>query len=170
VKDTHAAATLAEANLVDVTVETATPPDLSSETGDVDVNGHADQGWYIQLAAGEKVLAEGTLFYKAYYVSTFTPNDDACVPGGAGKIYALSYLTGEAVLDFGGDVLIRSDEIGGGIPSKPVMVVTEEGQKLFISVGSTNPDADSEEVGAGIIAVEPLAPPANLFYLWWIAL
>jgi len=161
VKDTHAAATFAESDLVDVTVEDpAALPDIPG----------ADNGWYIQLAAGEKVLAEGTLFYKAYYVSTFTPNDDVCVPGGAGEIYALSYLTAEAVIDFGGDALIRSDVIGGGIPSKPVMVVTEEGQKLFISVGSTNPDAESEEVGAGIIAVEPLAPPANLFYLWWIAL
>lgn len=160
VKDTHAAATLTEANLVDVTDPAAALPDIPG----------GDNGWYIQLAAGEKVLAEGTLFYKTYYVSTFTPNDDVCVPGGAGTMYALSYLTGEAALDFDGAELIRSDEIGGGIPSKPVMVITEEGQKLLISVGSTNPEATSEETGAGIVAIDPLAPPINLFYLWWVEL
>jgi Tfp pilus tip-associated adhesin PilY1 len=122
------------------------------------------------LAAGEKVLAEGTLFYKTYYVPTFTPNDEACVPGGAGKMYALRYLTGGAALNFGGAGSIRSDEIGGGIPSKPVMVITQDGQKLLISVGSTNPEATSEETGAGIVAVDPLAPPINLFYLWWVEL
>ncbi|UCF72748.1 MAG: hypothetical protein JSW35_11380 [Deltaproteobacteria bacterium] len=170
VKDTHGSTTLGESDLVDVTDVAATPPDLSSETGDVDENGQVDQGWYIRLATGEKVLAEGAVFYKAFYIPTFTPNDDPCLPGGVGKSYALNYLTGEAVLDFGGGGPTRSYEIGGGIPSKPVIVITEEGQKLFISVGSTNPGAESEEVGAGIVAIDPLAPPRNIFYLWWIEL
>jgi len=161
VKDTHTSTTLTESDLVDVTDPAAALPDIPG----------GDNGWYIQLATtGERVLAEGTLFYKTYYVPTFSPNNEPCLPGGIGKIYALKYLTGEAALDFGGSELIRSHDIGGGIPSKPVMVITEEGQKLLISVGSTNPEATSEEVGAGIVTIDPLAPPVNLFYLWWIEL
>ena len=168
IKDTHAATTLTEADLVDVTNEAATPPDLNDATGDVDSNGFTDQGWYIKLEPGEKVLAEGTVFYKAFYVTTFTPNNDPCVPGGAAKIYALSHLTGAAVLDFDNSgTPSRSNEIGGGIPSKPVTVITPEGATLLISVGSTSPDAASLSVEAGIVTQKPMEPPANFFYLWW---
>jgi type IV pilus assembly protein PilY1 len=168
VKDVHASTTLEESDLVDVTDPADPVPDLNSVTGDVDGNTYVDQGWYIQLAAGEKVLAEGTIFYKALYVTTFTPNNDPCLPGGVGKLYALNHLTGGSVLTFGGASKTRSVSVGGGIPSKPVMVITAEGtQKLFVSVGSTNPDASSESFAAGIVAIDPLGPPLNFFYLWW---
>ena len=158
-KDTHAAATLTEADLVDVTSEAAALPDLDT-----------DQGWYIQLAEGEKVLAEGIVFYKTLYISTFTPNDEPSLPGGAAKFYALNYKTGEAVLDFDGDGNPeRSTEIGGGIPSKPVIIITEDSEKLLISTGSTNPEPGSPP-GAGIVIIQPLAPPINFFPLWWIEL
>jgi hypothetical protein len=38
---------------------------------------------------------------------------------------------------------------------------------MFISLGSTNPDAASQSIGAGIIEVDPLYPKHNFFYLWW---
>lgn len=130
VKDIHGSTTLTETNLVDVTDPADTPPDLNNTTGDVDSNGESDQGWYIRLvdatggAVGEKVLAQGTVFYKTFYMPTFVPNNDPCTPGGAGKIYALNYLTGEAVLFLGNDTdgdsvgdLTRGVFIGGGIPS-----------------------------------------------------
>ena len=187
VKDTHSsgtiigeqniAGTLYPKELVDVTDPTATPPDLSDPTSNVDSGNGAlypDKGWYIRLAdefgnaAGEKAIAEGTVFYKTFYMTTFTPNDDPCVPGGEGKLYALSYLTGGAALDFDNDNnKDRSLVIGGGIPSKPVMVIRDSGTKLLISVGSTNPDETSEDVGAGIMVIDPLLPPINFFYLWW---
>jgi type IV pilus assembly protein PilY1 len=182
IKDSHSSADLTEADLVDVTDPTAATPDLSRTDGNVDSNSNYDQGWYIRLvdspgesevAAGEKVLAQGIVFYKTYYLTTFTPNSDPCVPGGNAKIYALNYLTGEAVIKFtdldeDGDLdLTRSLLLGGGIPSKPVVVITSAGQKLFISLGSTNPDAASQSIGAGIIEVDPLYPKHNFFYLWW---
>jgi type IV pilus assembly protein PilY1 len=171
VKDTHGSIFMTEADLVDVTDPAAATPDLNS-----------DRGWYIRLvnisgdtevAAGEKVLAQGIVFYKTYYVTTFAPNSDPCVPGGNAKIYALNYLTGEAVITFtdvdadGIEDLTRSVVLGGGIPSKPVVVLTSGGQKMFISLGSTNPDAASQSIGAGIIEVDPLYPKYNFFYLWW---
>jgi hypothetical protein len=81
----------------------------------------------------------------------------------------MHYKTAQAVLDFDGDsTLERSAEIGGGIPSKVVTVITDVGRvKLFISVGSTNPDPTSEALDAGVVTVDPLLPKNNFFYLWW---
>jgi type IV pilus assembly protein PilY1 len=169
-KDDHTSVTLQESDLVDVTDPAATPPYLDDPAGDVDGNGNVDQGWYIRLAEGEKCLAESTLFYKVFYITTFSPNNDPCLPGGVSNLYALSYLTGEAVMDIDNDTDIeRSSEVGGGIASKAVLVITEEGKKLLISVGSTNPETGSKETGAGIVAKDPLAPD-NIYYLWWIEL
>jgi Tfp pilus tip-associated adhesin PilY1 len=180
VKDIHGSTTLTETDLVDVTDPADTPPDLDDTTGDVDSNGEYDQGWYIRLvdatgaAVGEKVLAQGTVFYKTFYITTFVPNSHPCKPGGAGKLYALNYLTGAAVLTFGYDAdadgiedLTRSVLIGGGIPSKPVMVLTKSGEKILISVGTTDPDPGSQSIEAGIIRVDPLTPKRNFFYIWW---
>jgi Tfp pilus tip-associated adhesin PilY1 len=87
----------------------------------------------IDQAVGEKVLAENIVFYKTLYITTFLPNEDPCAPGGNGKLYALSYLTGQPVLDFDGDSSHdRSYTIGGGIPSKPVTLITKTGTRLLI--------------------------------------
>ena len=164
VKDIHSSTTIVgETDLVDVTDPTATPPDLST-----------DNGWYIRLvdsggsAVGEKVLAEGVVFYKALYITTFTPNQDPCSPGGEGILYALSHLTGQPVLDFNNDGNNdRSVSIGGGIPSKPVTLITRTGTRLLVSVGSSNPDAASPSTGAGVLNITPLLPPINFFYKYW---
>jgi type IV pilus assembly protein PilY1 len=176
VKDNHGTVTFDEDDLVDVTDPADARPDLDSDAGNVD-GGNIDQGWYIQLAAGEKVIAENTVFYKTAYITTFTPNDDACLPGGVGKLYALNYKTSAAAIDFDNDgIEDPSIAIGGGIPSKVVMVITDfggvnntssGGAKLFISVGSTNPDANSEAFDAGVVIVDPITPKINFYYLWW---
>jgi type IV pilus assembly protein PilY1 len=130
-----------------------------------------DNGFYLRLNQGEKVMSEGIVFYNVLYMTTFTPDaSDPCMPGGVGKLYALSYLTGEAVIDFtGDDVEDRSVILGGGIPSKPVMVIPpgDTPATIIISVGSTLPDADSEEDDAGPLTVPPNTPNLNFFYLWW---
>jgi type IV pilus assembly protein PilY1 len=169
IKDTHTNNLLTESDLVDVTDPAATVPDLDDSAADVDQNYSIDQGWYVRLAPGEKVLAEGTVFYKTFYLTTFTPNNDPCLPGGSGKIYGLEYKTAAAVIDFDNDNnMERSIDIGGGIPSKVVTVINDSGGvKLYISVGSTIPDVNSESFGAGIVAIDPLVPPINFYYLWW---
>ena len=168
VKDSHDFETLTERNLVDVTDPTTPVPDLNNETGDVDQNGLVDKGWYIRLREGEKTLSEGVVFFKTYYVTTFLPGDDAAM------LYALHYLTGEAVLTFeeilgpNGIEIIRSVEIGHGISSKPVVVITEAIEKLLVPVGIENPGGSGTgPVGPGILVIEPAAPPSNFFYLWW---
>jgi hypothetical protein len=169
IKDTHTNSLLTESDLVDVTDPAATVPNLDNQTGDVDLNHIIDQGWFIRLAPGEKVLAEGTVFYKTLYLTTFVPNDDPCLPGGVSRLYALNYKTAAAVIDFNNDNnMERSTDIGGGIASKIVTVITDSGgAKLLISVGSTNPDPISESFEAGVVTIDPLVPPINFFYLWW---
>jgi type IV pilus assembly protein PilY1 len=159
IKDVHTDVTLSDADLTNVTDPNATPPTFPN-----------DNGYYISLTAGEKILARGMVFNSVYYISSFTPgNSDPCMPGGASKLYALGYKTGEAVIDFDGDGQPdRSTEIGGGIPSKPVMIIPPDGDaRLLISVGSTVPDINSDETTAGIAIVDPLLPTRNFFYLWW---
>jgi type IV pilus assembly protein PilY1 len=164
VKETHSLTTIVgETDLVDVTDATATFPDLS-----------IDQGWYIRLvdgsgnAVGEKVLSEGTVFYKTFYITTFTPNNDPNVPGGEGKLYALSYLTGAAVLDFNNDSnLDRISTIGEGILSRPVALITKTGTKLLISMGSAKPNTAKPILGAGVKNIDPLLPPVNFFRRYW---
>jgi hypothetical protein len=52
--------------------------------------------------------------------------------------------------------------------SKHATVITDtRGTKLFISVGSTNPDPTSEAFDAGVVTVDPLTPKNNFFYMWW---
>jgi type IV pilus assembly protein PilY1 len=169
IKDIHVNSLLAEDDLVDVTDTSVDAPNLDNPAGDVDGNWVDDQGWYVNLAPGEKFLAEGNVFYKTFYFTTFTPNNDPCLPGGIGKAYALNYKTAAATIDFNNDTILeRSTDIGGGIPSKVVTVITDAGGvKLLVSVGSTNPDAISESFAAGLVALDPLAPPINFFYMWW---
>jgi len=160
VKDVHSSTAFVEVDLVDVTDPMAALPDLPT-----------DNGFYIQLSSGEKVLSESMVFYKTLYATTFIPGStDPCVPGGDGRIYALNYLTGGATIDFtGDDVPERTLDIGGGIPSKPVMVIPpgDAPPRILISVGSTKADGISEEHGAGTLTINPKLPTANFFYLWW---
>ena len=164
VKETHSLTTIiGKRDLADITDPRGTPSDLLS-----------GKGWYIRLvddsgnAVGEKVLAEGTVFYKTFYITTFTPNNDSDVPGGDGKLYALSYLSGAAVLDFNDDSnLERMLNIGRGIPSKPVTLITRTGTKLLISVLGENPSTARPSLGAGVKNIDPLLPPINLFVRFW---
>jgi type IV pilus assembly protein PilY1 len=160
-------------DLVDVTNPMTAVPNLTVSQ-DADSNGVIDQGWYIRLvdgsgnAVGEKVLAEGAVFYKTFYITTFTPKGDPCSPGGDGTFYALNYLTGEPVLDLDHDSnKDRRWTIGEGIPSKPVVLITKTGTKLLISVNSANPDIAVPNFAAGIKNIDPLVPPVNFFYRYF---
>jgi len=159
IRDNHVEKGFTESDLVDMT----------SGSGTVDLAHGTDKGYYIRLAPGEKILAEGTVFYKVFYVTSFLPsNTDPCKPGGAALLYAVSYKTGLGGADLNKDgVADMSIVIGGGIGSKPVTVIREGGTTLLVSVGSTNPDATTENTGAGIVDVAPESPPFNFFFLWW---
>ncbi len=117
-----------EADLVDVTTNNKT----------------ATQGWYFKLGTNEKVLASGDVFNKVVFFSTFTPTSTSVCASGAGtaKLYAVQMVTGYAAVDFSTGVALattdasqtRSKDIGSGIPSKPVIVISDSGATISTSV------------------------------------
>ncbi len=165
IKDIHSDITLTENDLVDVTSSGLTP-NLENPESDVDENGRIDMGWFIRLQGGEKILSKPLVFNKVLYFTTFRPGPD----GGTGKIYALEHKTGEPALFGSGADLVRSQVAGKSLPSIPVMFIGEKAQRLLVSTKVTNPGSPSESLGAGILAIKPLMPPSNLFYLWWLRL
>ena len=136
-----------------------------------DISG-SDSGWYLVMEPGEKALSESLVFNKTLYTTTFLPNNEVCVPGGYAKLYAVDYLTGAPKFDLDGDGDVDTDDsskvIGGGIPSKPVIVITSTGvAKLLISTSSTHPDAASLVTTAGVMTVDVKFPDINFHLKWW---
>ncbi len=145
---------LTEANLVDVTSSNAT----------------ATQGWYFKLGASEKVLASADVFNKVVFFSTFIPTSTSTCTSGGGtaKLYAIQTVTGYAAVDFSTGLALtttdasvaRSKDIGTGIPSKPVIVLTESGATINTSVIAAT---TSQQLSSN-----PAPPPSSMRrVLYW---
>ena len=184
IKDTHGINQLSptaftEADLVDLTDPAAAAPNLNHTSDDVDSNGNVDQGWFIRLVddigadAGEKVLAQGVVFYKTYYITTFTPNNDPCVPGGNAKLYALNYLNGAAVIAFfdtdgdGNNDLTRSVLLGGGYSLQAGHGYYCGGYKTLYFRGKHQSECGKSIHWRRNHRGHLLYPKRNFFYLWW---
>jgi len=138
VKDRNPTSVLKETDLVDVTLDL-----LQTGTSEQQQQTYNQlismSGWYIILStnSGEKCLAPPLLFYRISYYTTFTPQSgsvsDPCFVGeGYARLYALSYLTGNAYFNFDltndvdGTTLRASDRstiIGTAIPSGAIIAV-----------------------------------------------
>jgi Tfp pilus tip-associated adhesin PilY1 len=89
-------------------------------TSTFDNTSTAYKGYYINLATGEKMLAEPVAFGGVIYFTTYTPpgtSTTSCTQNGTAKLYGINYTTGAGVFDNGN----RSINIGSGIPSAPVV-------------------------------------------------
>ena len=130
VKDKNPPSALSESDLVDVTQDLLQEGTDSQKTSVLN-SLQTQSGWFIQLNQnlGEKCLSNSVIFYGDVYYTTFTPifgdkSDPCFLDQGTARIYALNYLTGNAVFNFDGvgtlSDLTRSDrsqEIGASIPS-----------------------------------------------------
>jgi type IV pilus assembly protein PilY1 len=130
---------LTESDLIDVTADLLQSPDTSEAEKQAILNSlNSGSGWYILLNqnSGEKCLSPALVFYGVSYFSTFTPTssnggDPCSVVEGIARLYALSYLNGNAVFNFdltndvnGRPTLGRSDRsnvIGTAIPSGAIV-------------------------------------------------
>jgi type IV pilus assembly protein PilY1 len=138
----------------------------------------AGQGWYFTLASDEKVLAAATVFNKVVFFSTFTPTETASCTGGGGiaRLCGVGMLTGYAGVnwdtgeaatpDIGDDgddlseaAADRSIEVGTGIASKPVVVITQSGATVTSSVIAATTDQQ--------LMSNPAPPPALKRVLYW---
>lgn len=112
-----------EADLVNTTTSTSPLP----------VDAH---GWYITMAAGEKVVSSAVTVFGTTFFSTNMPK--ASDPGvcasnlGVARLYAVGYETGKASLDLNSDGVVNDSDLfediaGGGYPPSPVSSRLEDG-------------------------------------------
>lgn len=180
-KDSGQTSAVTESNMMDVTSDLLqTTSDSNTITNTLNtLNSSSNYGWYIQLNQnyGEKVLAAPTVFNKVAYFTTYAPNTDTtnadpCAGNlGTARLYAVNYLTGEAVLNYntsndnikppssranyyGVGTLDRTDRvmtIGSGIPSGMVLIINPGGEtKALIGVGGVIP-GETPKKGGSII-------------------
>lgn len=142
-RDRNLNTVLTESNLVDVTEDLLQSSSTSLSDKEAILNALKNgSGWYIILNqnSGEKCLSPALVFYEISYFSTFTPSSgsvtDPCFVGeGIARLYALSYLSGNAVFNFdltndigGTKTLTRNDRstvIGTAIPSGAIITIIE---------------------------------------------
>ena len=125
---------------------------LSSGTGTV------TQGWYVPMASNEKVLATADVFNSIVFFTTFTPSTAAVCGGGGGdaKLYSINMTTGDAALDLtagtvltaGQAALAMAKTIGTGIPSKPIIIMSQSGNRAtpYVITGTTNQQISETQV------------------------
>jgi Tfp pilus tip-associated adhesin PilY1 len=116
VRDDERTNTYTISDIVDVTATGQTFDPVTSSSA----------GYRIQLSsAGEKILAEPTIFGGVVYFTTYTPpsGTDPCAQGGTAKLFGLNFKTGAGAMT--GDV--RSITVGTGIPSAPVISLKPDG-------------------------------------------
>ncbi len=150
-------AALTESNLYD-----ATTTSISSLTqSDINTYVKPSKGWFMKLKEttspnwiGEKGLAKAVIFEGKIFFTTFVPTTSTtsssagtCAPlsEGSGRLYAVNYLTGDAVYDFTNDgALDRYYTVGGGIPSEIVVIIREGGVSTLVgtSGGAAHPNVN----------------------------
>ena len=136
------------------------------------------QGWYMVLAADEKVLAAANVFNKVVFFSSFTPTTTISCQGGGGdaNLYACAvtsgyagivWASGASLTSVGGTAgtalstadSARSTSIGTGIASKPVVILGSSGATITASVITATTDQQ--------ISSNPAPPPALKKILYW---
>ena len=125
---------------------------LSSGTGTV------TQGWYVPMASNEKVLAPADVFNSIVFFTTFTPSTAAVCGGGGGdaKLYSINMTTGDAALDLTSgtalapaqSALAAAKAIGTRIPSKPIIIMSQSGNRAnpYVITGTTNQQISETQV------------------------
>jgi type IV pilus assembly protein PilY1 len=147
-----------ETNLLDVTSSNTFTPTSQS-------------GWYIQLekpadkSKSEKVLAKPVVFNKLVYFTTYaySATVNPCSVPGEAKLYIVEYLSGggaftaDGLVDLEGDPRTRSQIIGPGAPSTPVITVDVKG-KASVTIGTT---------GDQVLSTPIFSPSKSKETLYW---
>ena len=125
---------------------------VSSGTGTV------TQGWYVPLNSNEKVLASADVFNSVVLFTSFTPSTAAVCGGGGGdaKLYSINMTTGDAALNLttgavavaGTAALTLAKTIGSGIPSKPIIIMSQQGNQgtPYVISGTTNQQISTTQI------------------------
>ena len=118
-------------------------------------SGTVTQGCYLPLASNEKVLASADTFNSVVFFSSFTPVTAAVCGSGGGnaKLYAINMTTGDAALNLstgaplaaGQAALAAGISVGTGIPSRPIIIMSQSGNRAtpYVIIGTTNQQLSS---------------------------
>jgi type IV pilus assembly protein PilY1 len=121
-------------------------------------SGTVSQGWYVVLGSNEKVLASSDVFNSVVLFTTFTPVTAAVcgTGGGDAKLYSIYMTTGDAALNLssgtvltaGQSALTAAKAIGTGIPSKPIIIMSQSGNKAtpYVITGTTNQQISNTQI------------------------
>lgn len=121
-------------------------------------SGAVSQGWYVPLASNEKVLASSDVFNSVVFFTTFTPVTAAVCGSGGGdaKLYSINMTTGDAALNLttgasltaGQAAVAMAKSIGTGIPSKPIIIMSQSGNRAtpYVITGTTNQQITETQV------------------------
>ena len=134
-------------------------------------NDQTKKGWFIILEKSgkrlEKVLAKPVVFNRLVYFTTYiyTETADPCSVAGIAKLYIIEYLSGggaylvDELIDLGVEKTPshRSEVIGVGVPSAPVISVNIKG-KASVIIGTTSGQVFSKEA---------FSPTTNKEILYW---
>jgi type IV pilus assembly protein PilY1 len=135
-----------------------TPLTESSLTDLTSGSGTVSQGWYVGLGSNEKVLASSDVFNSVVLFTTFTPVTAAVcgTGGGDAKLYSINMTTGDAALNLtsgavltaGQSALAAAKAIGTGIPSKPIIIMSQSGNKAtpYVITGTTNQQISNTQI------------------------
>jgi hypothetical protein len=120
--------------------------DISSATYTNAASGH---GWYITLSptTGEKILAEAVAHDRKLYFTSYVPfssGGDPCNKAGTAKLYIIDYITGAGLFGEG----VRSQTIGTGIPSTPVISRNPYTKlnDLYVARSESDDDSHTEKI------------------------
>ena len=149
---------------------------VESDLADVTLNPYQnttvsiENGWYLTLAAGEKVVGNAITVFGTTFFGTNRPTPPE--PGvcssnlGEAKIYAVGYAAGTATFDTNADGVIdiedRSEVVeGGGFPPSPVYARTE------VDVGGTLKPIDAVCTGSHCLSPGGVTTTTKRFRTYW---
>ncbi len=175
VRGTAISTTITENNLYDTTSNIIGEGTTQAEIDDANTDLNTSNGWYIKLSEsdgsfiGEKVLGQSVTFNGILLFSSFIPvanvQSNSCSPSqGTSAAWAINLFDGQPVFNFdqSNPDLTASDRKGnlnlGGIPPKPSIIFTEDGD-VTAFFGTLQLD-DAGTNGAGQLKDKV---PANYF-------
>lgn len=136
------------------TLFNATAHQLRETDGTFKVDLVNSSGWYLDLAAGEKILSRAIIVNHRVAVTSYNPasnqSSEACAPKeGGGRLYLMDLVSSESVVDINNDEELVAEErwadlVKGGIPPQPKVIFPKTG-KPVICIGTTCTEAYRED-------------------------
>ena len=107
----------------------------------------ANQGFYFEVADGEKFVTRVEIFSGDVIVASFKPTTNAnpCRARGAGTLYVFDLVTGEGHFTDGNGDPDRSLSLGAGLPTDPKVSVGVDGKNNKVVIEKSGADIEMLE-------------------------